>query len=85
MHGDVLLIVLVLVFGCAAFFFGILYALGRAVAWVGRGVWGVCRPGSPPVGPRGLGVRFCPRTECRRVERRRDARYCSQCGQRLPE
>ena len=36
MHGDVLLIVLVLVFGCAAFFFGILYALGRAVAWMER-------------------------------------------------
>lgn len=84
MHGDALVVVLVLVFGCAAFFFGLLYMLCRIVAWFGRGVANVFRPASRLARggstPRRSAVRVCPRERCRRVEYRRDARYCSQCG-----
>lgn len=83
MHGDALVIVLLLVFGCAAFLFGVIYLLLKLLAALGRGVAGVFRR---PSSGNGLGearvcsrVRVCPRERCRKVEYR-DARYCSQCG-----
>ena len=89
MYGDVLLIVfLVLVFGCAAFFFGVIYMVCQAIAWAGRGVFGVfktTRPANARRCPsRRSAARVCPRKQCRRAEYRRDARYCSQCGAPLP-
>lgn len=84
MQGDALLLILVMVFGCAAFFFGVIYLIGRALAWCGRGFVGVFR--SAPSGKQagsdlGPGRQLvCPREECRREEDRPDARYCSQCG-----
>jgi len=85
MHGDVAIVVLILVFGCAAFFFGVIYMVGRALAWVGRGVWRLAG-GSPRVTARCCGTapggatRMCTREGCRRIENRRGARYCSRCG-----
>lgn len=84
MHADALVIVLVLVFGCAAFLFGVICLIWRAMVWVGRGVLSIGRPSSG----RGVraparmapAVRICPRELCRRVEYRREACYCSQCG-----
>ena len=84
MHGDALLLILVMVFGCAAFFFGVIYLVFRVFAWFGRGFVGVFRtapPKEPVGGPhRRRALLVCPREECQRVEGRRDARYCSQCG-----
>ncbi len=84
MHGgDVLLVVLLLVFGCAAFFFGVICVFCHLFAWMGRGVAGIFRPhGSVGASARpGLGSRRrkCPNERCRRIEYR-DAHYCSQCG-----
>ena len=84
MHVDALVIILVLVLGCAAFIFGVISLAWQALAWVGRGALGTVRPrrggNTPPAGMTVRGGRVCPRPECRRVEKRREARYCSQCG-----
>ena len=84
MHGDALLLIFAMIFGCAAFLFGVIYLICRMLGWVGRGFAGIFRPGAAAAerrmtseGPRG---RVCPREECRRVESRLDARYCSRCG-----
>lgn len=83
MHGDVLVIVLLLVVGCAAFFFGVIYVVCQLFVWLGRSVWAVFRPhhggngrahSHPMTRPR-----VCPNERCRKVEYRM-ARYCGQCG-----
>ncbi len=88
MHGDALIIVLVLIFGCAAFFFGLIYAACRLITWMAGGLWGVFRPQGPraAIASRAGGgsARTCSRYRCRKVECRREARYCSQCGAPLP-
>jgi len=97
-HGDILIVLVLLVLGVAAFFFGVIYAVCRALASVGRGIvhWLSPRsvPSSPPLSVstaerpvRSQGrrtFRVCPREQCRHVERR-PARFCSQCGAELPE
>ena len=87
MHGDALVVVLILIFGCAAFFFGLIYALGRCFAWMGRGVTGLFRPRRPgdprSQPPRRTRPGVCPNEKCRHVEYRRGARYCGQCGASL--
>ncbi len=87
MHGDAVLIVLLLVFGCVAFGFGVIYLLCQLLAWVWRGLLGIFRPGrgADEVGPRmpGLRSRVCPNEHCRKVEYR-EARFCSQCGTCFP-
>ena len=84
MHAEALVIVLVLIFGCAAFFFGVICLIWRAMAWVGRGVLSIVRPSSGGGGraPARMAptVRICPQEHCRRVDYRGEARYCSQCG-----
>ena len=84
MYGDALLLVLVMVFGLAAFFFGVIYLVFRGLGWMGRGFVGVFRskPVEAPNQPLGDAGRRqgCPRTECGRIEDREGARYCSQCG-----
>lgn len=92
MHGDVLIFVLVVVFGCAAFGFGIVYLFCKFVGALFRGVkslfGGAVRkenerqPYAPrPVGRvevQGRGVMSrCPR--CGQPESR-PATYCGQCG-----
>lgn len=98
MHGDILIILVLLVLGVAAFFFGVIYAVFRALASVRRGIVRVLWPRSvrrsprvsapPAVRPvRSQGrrtFRVCPREQCRHVEHR-PARFCSQCGAELPE
>jgi len=83
MHGDLLLVVLILVFGCAAFLFGLVYVVGYVLSAVGRGMWGLVRPCRGP-GPTERVQRLsrplrCSRVNCRKVEYR-NARFCSQCG-----
>lgn len=83
MPGDWLLVVLILVFGCAAFLFGLVYVVWCVVGAVGRGMWSLVRPGRS-VETVGRGRTFgravyCQRLNCRKVEYR-NARFCSQCG-----
>ena len=83
MHGDLLLVALILVFGVAAFLFGLVYVVWCVVGAVGRGMWSLVRP-RRPVGnserARTFGrAVYCPRLNCRKVEYR-NAHYCSQCG-----
>ena len=88
MQGDVLLLVLFLVLGCAACIFGVLYLICRLFARVGRGVAGVFKPCGPAGMPKrlmkGPRRRVCPNVQCRKNEYRREAVYCSQCGVRFP-
>ena len=98
MHGDILIILVLLVLGVAAFFFGVIYAVCRALASVWRGVVRVLSPRGVPGSPQvlvtpaaplarsqgGRTFRVCSREQCRHVERR-PARFCSQCGAKLPE
>lgn len=83
MHGDLLLVVVILVFGCAAFLFGVIYLVCSVIGFVGRGVFRVLGPRRRATGPPEAGHRpktlVCPRAHCRKVEHR-DASYCSQCG-----
>jgi len=87
-QGDLLLVGLMLVFGCAAFLFGLVYVLCALFASVGRGIWGLVRPlgrvGSGGCLSLGRGPLVCPRANCRKAEYR-NARFCSQCGARLLE
>ena len=87
MHGDLLLILVVLVFGCAAFLFGVVYIVCSAIGVVGRTLFSIVRP--PQVrrlqaanqfraGP----PRICPQENCRKIEYRR-ASFCSRCGSKL--
>ena len=88
MTGDVLLLLLVMVLGCAAFVFGILYLFCHLLGVVGRGIFGIFRRRRACGGQTGQGrvsrEIVCPRKECRHVDYR-NARFCSQCGQRLDE
>ncbi len=84
MHGDALLLIVAMVFGCAAFFFGVIYLFCRAIAWVGLGFAGIFRSSSSGarcgMTSRRSRRRICPREECRKMENRADAQYCSRCG-----
>ena len=83
MHGDLVLVALILVFGVAAFLFGLVYVVWCVVGAFGRGMWSLVRPWrSVPTSEcaRRLGrAVYCPRPNCRKVEYR-NARFCSQCG-----
>ena len=83
MQGDLLLVALILVFGVAAFLFGLVYVVWCVVGTVGRGMWSLVRPrrslgNGVRIRTFGRGV-YCPRLNCRKVEYR-NARFCSQCG-----
>jgi hypothetical protein len=86
MHGDFLIVLLLMVVGCAALLFGIVYMFCQFFARIGRGLLGVIAPGRV-AGADGWGgrcgrPRVCPNDRCRKVEHR-PASYCSQCGTRL--
>jgi len=97
-HGDILAILVLLVLGVAAFFFGVIYAVCRALASLWRGLMRVATPRGVPGAVRlntqvagrsrqasgRRTFRVCPREQCRHVERR-PARFCSQCGAELPQ
>lgn len=81
MQVDVIVVLLIVVFGCAAFLFGMFYLVGHIVHSVWRGLVNLVRPGRL-THQRVTGEtveRVCPRKGCRKIEHR-DARFCSQCG-----
>lgn len=81
MSAEPFVVILVMVFGCAAFIFGIMFMAVRVLAWFGQGLGGLIRPGKR-VHSRAASAqqRECRRERCRRVEHRPDAKYCCQCG-----
>ena len=89
MQVDLVALFLLLVFGCAAFVFGVICLIGKTLSIIGRalgrmlgGLDPCCGSGERP-GAAGHG-RVCPRPTCRKVEHR-NARFCGQCGMRLSE
>jgi len=85
MHSELLLVVLILIIGCASFLFGVIYLVCSALRIVGRGVYRLVVPS----GGRGCAARrssgaplVCSRPGCRKIEYRK-ARFCSRCGAAL--
>ena len=87
MQADLLLIVVILIFGVGAFFLGIFYFVWKVLVGLGRGLMRVC--GGCQSSKRGPARRYrshpvvCPMPECRKMEYR-VANYCSRCGAPLP-
>ena len=82
MPGDPVVVVFILIIGCAAFLFGVLYVFGRVIGAVGHSVASIMkgRPGkAPPSRPPGGETLICSREQCRKIEYR-NGRFCSQCG-----
>ena len=89
MYAEPLVLVMVLVFGCAAFLFGVFYLICWFVGGLGKGFVQLLRPRRLPNaadhGPAARGPgRVCSRDLCRNIEYRR-ANYCSQCGMPLTD
>jgi hypothetical protein len=86
MYVDLFLFLFVVVFGFAAFFFGVIYLVCNVLSGLGRGLFRVLGGGPRGVPPAGsiFGAKrtICPRRGCGHVEQRR-ARFCGQCGARL--
>ena len=86
MHADLALMLLVLVFGCAAFLFGIVHF----VYWMLSTVWGglvtvvtpTSKKPSRKAGTAPATRQVCPNRDCRHAEWR-EASYCCRCGARL--
>jgi hypothetical protein len=78
--GDLVVVALVLVLGCAAFFIGVIYLACGFFAFLGKSVMRLVRPPRTLIGSPGR--RICPRPGCGAVEHRA-ARFCSQCGARF--
>jgi len=87
MHGEPLLIIVVLVFGIGAFLFGVIYVVCSILSAIGRGMMGIVRPhrrtGTAELDGTLSRPLVCPRRTCRKVEHRGDARFCGQCGAEL--
>lgn len=86
MQGDFLIVLLLLVVGCAAFLFGVIYVFCQFFARIGRGLMGIIAPGRSG-GADGQARRcsrplVCPNKRCSKIEYRA-ATFCSQCGARL--
>ena len=83
MHAEILLVLLVMVLGCAACVLGVLYALGRVIAFGGRTLFRAVAPGRARRQRAGAPQRSagptCPRPECRHTDPR-DGRFCAMCG-----
>ncbi len=84
MPMEPLVVVILLVVGCAAFLLWVLYCL----FWVfGRAGGGFMRliglgPAQPPPSTTAAAATVCSNDRCQKVERRK-GRYCSQCGSPL--
>lgn len=83
MHGDLILVVIVLVVGFGAFLFAVLYVTFTALASIGRVVTGLFR-GAPVARARSVKrpALQCPQAKCRHIEYRA-ARFCCRCGAKL--
>ena len=81
MHGDLLLVVGILVFGCAAFLFVVGYLLWSGIEFIGTRLVRLGRPRQQGEAGQMVTLR-CPRERCGIVEHRR-ATFCRQCGARL--
>lgn len=85
MHGDLLVVGMVLLFGCVAFVFGVIYLTTSVFSFFWRSTIGAF---FPKASRRGFmqdafgGRQVCPRPNCRKVEHRGGA-FCSQCGARM--
>lgn len=87
--GDFTALILMLLLGFGAFILGGAWLAWSVLAGAFRTLISLMR-GRPAAAVRqGAGmkirtrdVKFCPRPQCRKVERR-PARFCSQCGARL--
>lgn len=79
--GDILIVGLVLVLGCAAFFVGVIYLFCSFLAVLGRGMISMVFPNWKPSRPRILSgrIRACPNPKCGQLENR-PARFCGHCG-----
>lgn len=88
MYADPFMVLVVLVLGCAAFFFGVIYFFFRLISGVGRGLYRMLYPERSSNPRRHHGrlstVRVCPRPACGKREHRA-ANFCSQCGTPLVE
>ena len=87
MHGDLLIVVGILILGCAAFLFGVVYAVCSAIKMVARGMFFALFPRQRhSTGRQGLrrGALICPQPNCRRIEHR-PAKFCARCGTALTE
>ena len=86
MHGNLVIVVLLVVLGCAALGFGVVYLCFRLVAGLGRGCVRLFRPGSDrselPSDAEPGHPRMCPNLRCRKIDIR-SGRFCSQCGVRI--
>jgi hypothetical protein len=82
--GDILLVGLVLMVGCLAFIFGVIYLFFSMFAMAGRGLMAIVWPRRRSHGCNGTTcrVRACPNPKCQEVERRA-ARFCGHCGTKL--
>lgn len=82
--GDLLLVGVVLVLGCAAFFIGVIYLFCSFLTVVGRTMFSFVFP-RRQFAPRALlpgRRRNCPNPKCGEVENRA-ARYCGHCGSEM--
>lgn len=86
MHSELLLVVVILIVGCAAFLFGVVYVICSAIAFVGRQFIALFAPPRQrrPHARLAVTALICPQPTCRKVEYRR-ARFCSRCGSALVE
>ena len=85
MHGDLLVLGMILLFGCIAFIFGVIYLTTSFFSFVWRTTLGSLFPrsaGRVMLRDAFDGRRVCPRANCRKVEHRA-AKFCSQCGARM--
>ncbi|MCK4660329.1 MAG: hypothetical protein KAV82_12470 [Phycisphaerae bacterium] len=92
MWVDAWVFALIPVLVVALFFYGVLRIIGALLGGLGRVVRFICHPvrrrlpdritDSKQASVSRVDVRVCPNHYCRRVNVA-EARYCSQCGQRL--
>lgn len=87
MHAEILIVLAILIFGCAAFLLGTFYLVCQLCSLVWRGMVGLVRPAKGDTHdswPPEESARVCPNPTCQHIEFR-DARFCSACGARLVE
>lgn len=79
--GDLLLVGVVLVLGCAAFFVGVIYLFCSFLTFVGQGLLALVFPHRRRINRTLTSGRYrvCPNPKCGEAERR-PARFCGHCG-----